>query len=45
MGFVIEYLQEFQHVSRRIWDAKEEEGVIGEVLEGVVEKVLLSSTL
>jgi hypothetical protein len=45
MGFVIEYLQEFQHVSKRIWDVEEEKGVVGEVLKGVVEKVVLSSTL
>jgi hypothetical protein len=37
MGFVIEYLQEFQHVSKRIWDVKEEKVVVGEVLKGVVE--------
>ncbi len=45
MGFVTQYLQEFQHVYRKKWDAKGEEGVVGEVLEGVVEKVVLSSTL
>jgi hypothetical protein len=45
MGFVIEYLQEFQHVSRRIWDVEEEGGMVGMVLKGVVEKIVLSSTL
>jgi hypothetical protein len=45
MGFVIEYLYEFQHVSKRIWDVEEEEGVVGEALEHVVEKIVLSSTL
>jgi hypothetical protein len=45
MGFVTKYLQEFQHVSRKKWDAKEEEGVVGELLEGVAKKVVLNSTL
>lgn len=45
MGFVIEYLQEFQHVPKIIWDVEKEKGVVGEVLKGVVEKVVLSSTL
>ncbi len=45
MGFVIEYLQEFQHVSKRIQDAKEEEGVAREVLKGIVEKVVLTPNL
>jgi hypothetical protein len=44
-GICDKYLQEFQHVSRKIWDAKEEEGVVGEVLEGAVEKIVFSSTL
>jgi len=41
LGFVTKYLQEFEHVSRRVWDA-EEEGVFGEVLEGVPTKFVLS---
>jgi hypothetical protein len=32
-------------VSRRVWDAKEKEGVFGEVLEGVPTKFVLSSNL
>jgi hypothetical protein len=28
VGFVTKYLQEFQHVSRRVWDA-DKEGVFG----------------
>ncbi|CAM6039743.1 unnamed protein product [Sphagnum compactum] len=39
IGFVIEYMQEFKHVRRRIWDAYEEEGVCGEVLEAQVQQV------
>jgi len=35
MGLMTKYLQEFQHISRKKWDAKEEEGVVGEVLKGV----------
>lgn len=33
LGFVIKYLQEFQHVTRRVWDVHER--VSKEVLEGV----------
>jgi hypothetical protein len=45
MGFVTEYLQEFQHVSRRIWDVKKEEGVAEEILEGAIEKYVLNPKL
>jgi hypothetical protein len=45
MGFVTKYLQEFQHVFRRIWDAEKEEGVAREVLEGVIEKVVHTPSL
>jgi hypothetical protein len=45
MGFVTKYLQEFQHVSKRIWDVEEEEGMVIEVLEGVIEKVVFNSIL
>ncbi len=41
IGFVTEYMQEFKHVRRRIWDAYEEEGVCGEVLEGAGIKFIL----
>ncbi len=34
LGFVTEYMQMFTQVRRRLWDANEEEGVYGEVLEG-----------
>ncbi len=43
--FIIEYLQKFDIVKRRIWDADEEEGDVGEVLEGVGSKFHMSSTL
>jgi hypothetical protein len=42
LGFVTEYLHEFQHVSRRVWDAK---GVSSEVLEGAPTKIILSPIL
>jgi hypothetical protein len=45
MGFVIKYLQKFQHVFRRIWDVEEEEGVAREVLEGATKKVVLTPSL
>jgi hypothetical protein len=44
MGFVTKYLQEFQHVSRRIWDANKE-GVARKVLEGIVKNVVLTPSL
>ncbi len=44
MGFVTKYLQEFQDVSRRIWDSNEE-GVARKVLEGVVKNVVLTPSL
>ncbi len=45
MGFVIEYLQEFQHVSRRVWDVEEKEGVVGEVLKSAIEKYVFNPKL
>jgi hypothetical protein len=44
LGFVIEYLHEFEHVTKRVLDV-EEEGVSGEVLEGAPTKVMLSLIL
>ncbi len=38
LTFVTEYLQDFCHVRHRIWDADEEEGVYGEVVEGAATK-------
>jgi hypothetical protein len=45
MVFGTKYLQEFQHVSRRIWDAQEEEGVTRKVLKGAVEKIVFTPSL
>jgi hypothetical protein len=42
---VTEYLHESEHVTRRIWDVKKEEGIFGEVLEGALTKVLFSLIL
>jgi len=41
LGFVTEYMQMFTHVRHRLWDANEEEGVYGEVLEGSGSKFRL----
>jgi hypothetical protein len=41
IGFVTEYLQDFRHVRRKIWDVDEEEGVYGEVMEGAATKLTL----
>jgi hypothetical protein len=38
-------LQRFEVVQRRIWDAKEEKGDVGEVLEGVEQKIMMTRTL
>jgi hypothetical protein len=43
LAFVIKYFHEFQHVSKRTWDAKEK--IFGEVLEGVPTKVVLTPIL
>jgi DNA-binding transcriptional regulator PaaX len=45
MGFVTKYLQEFQQLSKRIWDIEEEEKMVREILEGTVEKVVLTPSL
>jgi hypothetical protein len=42
---MIEYMHEFQHVSIRVWDAKEDEGVYWEVFEGAPTKMVLSPIL
>lgn len=44
LEFVINYLHEFEHVSKRIWDAKEK-GVFGKVLKGVCSKFVLRPIL
>jgi hypothetical protein len=38
LRFVTKYLHEFEHVSKRVWNVNE--GLCGEVLEGVFTKVL-----
>jgi hypothetical protein len=40
LGFVTKYLHEFEHVTRRVWDA--EEGKSKEVLEGAPTKVVFN---
>jgi len=36
LAFVTEYLHELEHVSKRIWDVKEEDGVFGIFLKGAL---------
>jgi hypothetical protein len=45
LGFIIEYLQRFDVVKWQIWDADEEEGDVGEVLEDVGSKFLMTTIL
>jgi hypothetical protein len=45
LGFITDYLQKNNIVKRCIWDANEEEGDVGEVLEGVGTKFHMSPTL
>ncbi len=45
LGFVTEYLQRFETIQRCIWDADEEKGDVGEVLEGTSTKFFMSSSL
>jgi hypothetical protein len=45
IGFVIEYLQRFYVMHRRVWDAEEEYYEVEEALEGVGKPYLLSSVL
>jgi hypothetical protein len=45
LGFVTEYLQRFDVVHRRVWDAKEEYGDVEEVLEGVGKPYLMTVEL
>lgn len=42
LGFLTEYIAEYDHVKTRVWNSDEEEGVIGEVLEGVATTKNLS---
>jgi hypothetical protein len=43
--FVTEYLQRFDVVQRRVWDADEEYGEVEEALEGPGKPYMLSSAL
>jgi hypothetical protein len=45
LGFVIEYMHECQHVSIRVWDAKEEERVYWKIFEGAPTKMVLNPIL
>jgi hypothetical protein len=45
IGFVTEYLQRFDVVQRRVWDANEEYGEVEEALEGAGKPYMLSSAL
>jgi hypothetical protein len=42
MGVLIEYLQDFQVVTQRVWDVEEEKAVSGEVLEGANSRINLN---
>jgi hypothetical protein len=45
LGFVTEYLQRFDVVHQRVWDADEEYGDAEEVLEGAGKPFMLSPEL
>jgi hypothetical protein len=45
LGFVTEYLQRFDVVHRRVWDAEEEYGDAEEVLEGAGKPYLMTAKL
>jgi hypothetical protein len=45
MGLLMEYMQNFTLMSRKVWDVEEEESVSGEVLEGADRFVYLSPTI
>jgi hypothetical protein len=45
IGFVTEYLQRFDVVERRVWDAEEEFGDIEEVPEGGGKPYVMSTAL
>lgn len=42
LGYITEYLADYQPVTRRVWNSDEEEGVCGEVLEGAASTVKLT---
>jgi hypothetical protein len=45
IGFVTEYLQRFDVVQGRVWDAEEEYGDVEEVLEGAGKPYVMSAAL
>jgi hypothetical protein len=45
IGFVTEYMQRFEAVQRRVWDADEEYGDAEEVLEGAGTPYLMNAAL
>ena len=45
LGFITEYLQRFEIVDRRVWDADEEYGDAEEVLEGAGSGYVMSPPL
>jgi hypothetical protein len=45
LGFVTKYLQRFDVVHRRVWDAEEEYGDAEEVLEGAGKSYLMTAEL
>jgi hypothetical protein len=45
IGFVTEYLQRFDVVQRRVWDADEEYGDVEEALEGAGKPYMMTSAL
>lgn len=42
LGFCTEYLQDFEHTSRRMWDVEEEDRDTKEVLEGVSKDIVFT---
>jgi hypothetical protein len=45
IGFIIEYLQRFDIVERRVWEADEEYGDVEEVLEGSGKPYIMTPAL
>lgn len=45
IGFVTEYLQRFDTMHRRMWDADEEYGDVEEILEGIGQTYMMDASL
>lgn len=45
LSFIIKYLQRFEIMQQHIWDVKEENGDVGEVLEGAGQKFMMALAL